>query len=617
MAAWFDTLKSLVSGLGTVEKDKTVGMAYVMRSLTDAELNAMHRCDWLSRKIVDIIPNDMTREWRNWQAAPDQIEAIEAVEKNPLILVRQKVNEAMRKARLLRGSAIYIGLKNQDPESAVELDKIKVGDLQYLNVLSRSEISVGEIDRDVNSEFYGSPNMYEVRGVGGSLVRIHPSRIIRFVGADILDPSADVDGWGDSILQVVYDAVQNSSSVQQHVASLIPESKVDVIYVPDLAEHLKDARSTKALTDRFAYANTIKSSFNMVLLDGSGEEGKGGERWEQKQLSFSELPNVIQQYLQIASGAADIPVTRLLGQSPSGMNATGDSDTRNYYDNISARQETELGPRIARLDEIIIRSALGERPKEVYYEWAPLWGLSKKEEADIFKSISDSARILVGSGGLSLPLIPIDALSKALTNRLIEDGSLPGLESALEEFGTLAEQDDDDESAAVTPRPKAPETETDPPEEEAPVVDAQPRTLYVRRDVLNVKEIRAWAEAQGMTDVVDDLHVTIVYSRQPFDWIKAGNASDWGDRDGNITIPAGGPRVVEPLGNMTAVLLFSSSTLCWRHEEIIRAGASHDYPDYIPHISLTKSPLPESKKIEPYRGEILLGPEIFEEVKKD
>ena len=53
---------------------------------------------------------------------------------------------------------------------------------------------------------------------------------------------------------------------------------------------------------------------------------------------------MVRTFLQVAAGAADIPVTRLLGQSPAGLSATGDSDTRNYYDMIAARQELDLRP---------------------------------------------------------------------------------------------------------------------------------------------------------------------------------------------------------------------------------------------------------------------------------
>ena len=83
---------------------------------------------------------------------------------------------------------------------------------------------------------------------------------------------------------------------------------------------------------------------------------------------------MLDRFLQSVSGAADIPGTRLLGQSPAGMNATGESDLRNYYDRLQA---------MFRMDEALIRSALGSRPADVYYDWAPLWGMSEKEKADV------------------------------------------------------------------------------------------------------------------------------------------------------------------------------------------------------------------------------------------
>jgi len=51
-----------------------------------------------------------------------------------------------------------------------------------------------------------------------------------------------------------------------------------------------------------------------------------------------------------------VPVTRFLGQSPAGLSATGDSETRNYYDMISARPEIDLRPQLERLDRLIARS---------------------------------------------------------------------------------------------------------------------------------------------------------------------------------------------------------------------------------------------------------------------
>lgn len=615
-----DSLKSLVTGLGGA-KDKTISQVYVFQPIADDQLNAMHRSDWLARKIVDIIPNDMTREWRDWQADAARIELIETLEKSPLISVQLKVNEALRKARLLGGAGIYLGMRDGLADQPLDVERVGKGDLLYLHVMHRRELTCGPLDRDVTSEFFGQPTYYELftGATAGATVgiKIHPSRFIRFVGADVLDNrQSNQDGWGDSILQVVYDAVQNATSSQEHIAALIPEAKSDVIYVPNLSEYLRSSATTKLLTDRFTYANMMKSMFNMTLLEGNGPSDQAqGERWEQKQINFATLPEIAAQFLQVAAGAADIPVTRLVGQAPKGLNATGESDLRNYYDNISARQRTELAPQLHRLDEVVIRSALGTRDPAIYYTWAPLWGLSEKEKADIFSTKATGARTLAGTGGASPPLLPIDALSDALVNSFIEDGSLPGLEAAIEEFGTLAEQQATQleqegalpprANANVLPLPKA-------------ANDAAPRTLYVRRDLLNGADLVAWAKGQGFTSTLPagDMHVTITFSRQSVDWMKMGTT--WSDdKKGNLAVAPGGARIVDRLGTAT-VLLFNSSDLSWRHEDMVRNGASFDFEDYQPHVTISYDGAPaDLSKVEPYRGELRFGPEIFEEVNED
>jgi uncharacterized protein len=92
-----------------------------------------------------------------------------------------------------------------------------------------------------------------------------------------------------------------------------------------------------------------------------------------------------------------------------------------------------------------------------------------------------------------------------------------------------------------------------------------------------------------------------------------------GEKDGKLTVSPGGARIVEPLGDKGAVvLLFSASELSWRHEEIKRAGASFDYDQYQPHITISYDAGDlDLSTVEPYRGQIVLGPEIFEEVKED
>lgn len=94
----------------------------------------------------------------------------------------------------------------------------------------------------------------------------------------------------------------------------------------------------------------------------------------------------------------------------------------------------------------------------------------------------------------------------------------------------------------------------------------------------------------------------------------------WNNNEkGEITIQPGGARLVEALGDKgSVVLLFNSSELSWRHRSMIELGASHDYPDYQPHVTFTyEGGDVDLSKVEPYRGKLVFGPEIFEELNTD
>jgi putative addiction module killer protein len=143
-----------------------------------------------------------------------------------------------------------------------------------------------------------------------------------------------------------------------------------------------------------------------------------------------------------------------------------------------------------------------------------------------------------------------------------------------------------------------------------------PRPLYVHRKVHNGEALIAWAKEQGFKTTVpaEELHVTIAYSKRPVDWMAAG--SHW---EGQIVIPEGGPRMMEALGadGSAKVLLIASDLLQRRHQAIRDAGASWDWPEYQPHITISYAPdAPDLATVEPYRGEIVLGPEIFEEIQE-
>lgn len=610
---FLDRLQNLVSGLGT-SKDKRTSNSYGFNARDPGELVAMHRSDWMARKIVDIIPDDMTREWREWKADENVVELIEKLERSPQINLQAKVNEAMQLARLRGGAVMVLGVAIGTPDQELVIDRVGKDALKYIHVLGCDQVTYTDIDRDIQSPYYGQPRMWTVNSKNGYTANFHPSRVIKFVGAPVLDKTlAEDEIWGDSILQVVYDALQNASSAQEHIASLIPEAKTDVIYMPGLSAALKNETSTAALTARFTYANTMKSMFNMLLLEGNGSAGDAqGEKWEQKTINFGQFPELMRQYLQVAAGAADIPLSRFLQDAPSGLGSNGESALKNYYDGISAGQRNRMSPALWSIDEIIIRSATGARDPAIYYEWAPLYTMSEKERADVFKTYADGARALVGSGS-GQEIVARDAVSRALVNRFVEDGNLPGLAEAVQEFGEIGEQEVSEEDLAAAAAGQTPNANNVIRMQQA-ANDAAPRTLYVRRDVINRADIVKWAEGQGFTDIVPDLHVTIAYSKAPVDWFEMGES--WSPR---LEIGPGGPRQVEAFGDdgKYKVLLITASELVWRHRAMVEAGATWDWPEYQPHISIQVGGDVDLSKVDPYQGKIVLGPEIFEELRED
>lgn len=600
-----DSLTELNKGLGGA-RDWTVNATWSdFYPLDQAQLTSAYSGSWLARKIIDIPAFDMVRAWRDWQAEGPMIEKLEAEEAR--LQLRPKLTKALKLSRLFGGGALLMGVNQGTPEQPLDIERVGAGGLKYLHVVSRDQLNADEIERDIASPYFGEPKGYTLTGMTGTVAQVHPSRVVRLVGAERLGSYRAEDGWGDSALDAVDGAMKQALGSAQGIASLVLEAKVDVFKIPGLMANVGKADFRERMLQRIRLAMTAKSSIHALVTDAE-------ELYEQKSINFAQLPEIMRLFLTIAAGAADIPATRLLGQSPDGMNASGESDVRNYYDRISAEQELSLRPALERLDEVLIRSALGSRPPEVHYSFAPLWQLSDKEQADIFKTKADGARALVGTGGASPSIIPIEALSDALVNALVEDGSLPGLEAAIEEYGKLSEQPEEtaEEEAALVPVAK--------PEPKVAANDAAPRTLYVSRKLINADEFIAWAKGQGFASTLsaDDLHVTVAFSRTPVDWMKAGENWSSGEK-GEMTVSPGGPRLVEALGPKGAVvLLFSSTELQWRHMAIREAGASWDWPEYQPHVSITYDGAAiDLAKVEPYRGKLIFGPEIFAELDED
>lgn len=140
------------------------------------------------------------------------------------------------------------------------------------------------------------------------------------------------------------------------------------------------------------------------------------------------------------------------------------------------------------------------------------------------------------------------------------------------------------------------------------------RPLYISRKVLNAQEIIDWAKDQGFETTVTpaDMHVTVAFSNAPVDWSRIKPETD-------ELRASGGRRNVDALGDKGAVVLFLDSLeLTQRWGNLMAQGASWDYESYRPHVTITYSGGGvDLKKVVPFEGEIVFGPEEMGEIIDD
>ena len=444
-----DSFRNFMTAFGT-QKDPVHWQHWSLHRVLDQEqLEAAYRTDWVARKICQRPAFDVTRAWRHWEASPEQIEKIEEHEK--LHGLQRKLMKVKEKARLYGGAALIMGVNQGRFNDPLDIDSVGLDDLKFVHVVERWRLAAGPRVREITSPWFGEPSFYERNNVEtadppggipnpglptlgykpGEPIWIHPSRVIQFVGLEYPDMENAQDSWGDSVLQPVAEAIKSTGIVTSAISAMVSSANLDVISVPGLTSRLQTAEGTQALTNRFTQANMAKSVLNALLLDDN-------EKWERMQLNVSGLGDLIEAYLRFCSGAADFPYSLLVGDSPGGLNATGDNLVRNYYDKISAEQAMDVTPAMHRLDEVLIRSALGTRDPNIYFEWNPLWQSTESEKADVYLKKAQVFQIDVQAG-----LIHPETLAQARTNQLIEDGVYPGLEDAIEEFGDFAEDIND------------------------------------------------------------------------------------------------------------------------------------------------------------------------------
>jgi phage-related protein (TIGR01555 family) len=375
-----DNFYNLVAQLGTT-KDKRSHGTFGFQEIDDFQLENMFEFDWLSGKVIEVPVDDATRKWRTITVASEEDRLQEIRDAEESLDIESVFNDAQKWADLYGGAiAIMLIQGNSEVDEPLELDRIKPGDFDGLEVFDRTQVGI-HVDNmnDINAPFYRKPSHYSVDGIH----KIHASRVLRFNGVKLPWRAMARKGyWGASKLQRFYDALRDAQGVSGSIASMVYEAKLDVISVPELYHELAGPDGVNKIMQRFVLADQVKSFNNVLLLDDK-------EKFERKATNFAGLGDLMQQYRVQNSAAADIPVTRLFGESAKGLNATGEGDERNYHDRIASDQKVRFNPPLKQFDQVLARSVLGFMPDDWKSKWNPLRQMTEKEESEIEKSNSE------------------------------------------------------------------------------------------------------------------------------------------------------------------------------------------------------------------------------------
>lgn len=399
-----DAFSNVLARLGAGTPNLLEGTEYSLQRMSRDfnTLNALYRESWIVRRIIDVIPADMLKNWITITSGLDP-----DVEKRLSLTLRRtqlidKIKRGMQWGRLYGGALGVMLVKHQgyDLSQPLQLDWIMPGDFAGLLIFDRwnGVNPSSELIEDISDPDYGFPKYYTVTDpAGGGSVKIHHSRVIRFTGNTLpfWEEIAEMQ-WGASVVESVFDELRKRDNVSWNIAQLTFMANIRVLKMQDLGQLL-------AATDNESQAELLRTleAQNMLLNNMGMQVMDAADGLETHQYTFGGLADCYQQFIMDISGAAEIPVTRLFGRSPSGLNATGESDLQNYYDMIAEKQESYLRPILNKVLPPFIISTLGSLPDDFDFEFDPVAEPTDKERADLAKCGTDNVVAAYNAGLIS------------------------------------------------------------------------------------------------------------------------------------------------------------------------------------------------------------------------
>lgn len=365
-----DGWQSFSTGIGVRGFDKRLSAQFNYEPLPINDAAELWRGNDLAARIVETVPNEMLRE--GWQLTISDENARDRQDRLTARCEDLGVDDALREAlcyeRALGGGAILLGASDMASTIAEPLQLEKVRSLDWLTVLEPRDLTPDSHYDDPQAPRFGQPRTYRL--ASGSQI-VHQSRLIVFPG---IRTARRARGWGDSMLARCYRVLADYDMSWAAAGALVQDFSQAVFKLKGLAEVLATDKSGKFLA-RMQAMDAARSVLRATVIDA-------GEEFERKPTPIAGLPELLDRFAARLAAAADMPLTLLMGQSPGGLNATGESDVRFFYDRVAAMQRKRLLPALTTIVKLAMRADGVGEPEKWAIAFAPLWQQSDKEIAE-------------------------------------------------------------------------------------------------------------------------------------------------------------------------------------------------------------------------------------------
>lgn len=389
------TLDSFVNlaqklGVGADNSLSTASYGYNPITKNRTLLEWIHRGSWLGGVAIDVVADDMTRAGIEYKGelAPADTQSID--ETITRLAIWPAANETVKWARLYGGAAAVMLIDGQDMRTPLDMRTIGPNQFKGLLVLDRwmIEPSTEDLVTDLGPNL-GLPKYYRV-GANAPALRntaIHYTRLaFRMVGIQLPYQQRLTEMlWGLSVIERLYDRMIGYDTASAGVAQLVGKAYLRTMKIKGMREVVSSGGP--ALNGLIAYTELMRryqGIEGITLIDGEDEFEADAHG------AFSGLDSALSQLAQQLSGALQIPLTRLFGQSPGGLNASGDNEMRQYYEHIEQKQKTDLHQGLTRVYRAVAQSDGIVLPDDFGLSFRPLWQLTDTEKATIAKTVTET-----------------------------------------------------------------------------------------------------------------------------------------------------------------------------------------------------------------------------------